>query len=136
MGNNMFLRGTSGHPLTSHPAVQTTERGQLSNDKETFPVLSFPFSPVTPGGGSVTHNITRMLAERHVNHLQEKSPEANRYTDCRTPDLTAFPHTTIENTNKGILTFIQNLFLFNKCHIIRSIHCFYGNKRTQIYYTN
>jgi len=106
MGNNMFHHGTSGHPLTSHPAVQKIERGQLSNDKENIPVLSFPFSPVTPGCGSVTHNITRMLAERHVNDVQERSPDANRYTDCQMPDFTAFPLTTTENTNEGIFTFI------------------------------
>ena len=103
MGLNQFLQGTSGRHMTSHPAAQTTERGQLSNDKENIPVLSFPFSPVTPGGGSVTHNITRMLAESQANNAQERSPDANRYTDCHTPEFAVYPHQENERNNKGNL---------------------------------
>ena len=95
MGNNMFLHGTSGRPITSHPATQTTEKGQHLTDTDNISVLSFPFSPITPGGGSVTHNITRDL------HVQGISPDANRHTKWQAAEFTANPLKKYENLNEG-----------------------------------
>lgn len=114
---DLFPRKTSAvvQPMPVQPVTNTPE-------KENVPLKPISISPVLPGTGSVTHNITRMLEDttyQKRGQLPTSATRATHFSPYSTSHFLSFRHKILQDNNnrhnrlegkKHVLSLRNNLY--------------------------
>lgn len=95
--DDLYPRKTSAivQPMPLHPINITPE-------KENVPIKPYTFSPVLPGTGTITHNITRMLSETEQNKkegLPGTATRASRYSPYSTSHFMSYRQKSLQDSS-------------------------------------
>lgn len=94
--DDVFPRKTSiVQPMPLHPVTNTPE-------KENQPLKPLSISPVLPGTGSITHNVTRMLNETEgagKGQLPSTATRASRFTPYSTSHFMSYRQKILQDAS-------------------------------------